>query len=379
MKILHVIVGLGAGGAEGMLVRLIDAHRESMDFEHVIVSLTNLGDLGQPLIDRGVRVRALGIRSLLSLPSALVGLARLVRAERPDVVQTWMYHADLLGGIVARLLGHRRIVWGIRNTHMTRGTSRITFALRRVCAILSSSIPALIVSVAESARLSHIEVGYDASKFVVIPNGFVVPPLGALAASGRSLRSALGWTDSDVVIGIVGRYNYYKDYQNFVRAAGILAREFCNVRFLCVGRGVDSHNIDLRTEIAATGVGDRFALLGFRSDVPECLAALDIFCLSSRSEGFPNVVGEAMAVGVPCVATNVGDVRRLVGETGVIVAKEDPAALCSGMRELVVFSKLQRAELGLAARRRIVEQFSVAAARERFEHVYRGVSPPKPN
>jgi glycosyltransferase involved in cell wall biosynthesis len=370
LRILHVIGGLGGGGAERMLKRLIESHAEDPRFRHSVVSLTSKGDIGDALRAGGVEVRTLEMRSPRDTPTALWKLRGLIRMHGADIVQTWMYHADLLGGLAARLAGYPRVIWGIRGTDVMRGTARSTVPVRWACALLSHWVPRVIVCAAEASRRAHEAMGYDRRRMVVIPNGFDMESLRASAAQRQELRAASGWFEGEVVIGCVGRFNPYKDHRNFVRAAGLLAERFANARFLMVGRGLEPGNTELAGWIAATGHADRFVLLGERSDVAGCLSAMDVFCLSSRSEGFPNVVGEAMAAGLPCTVTNVGDAALLVGETGIVVPKEDSVALAEGLARLVGTAAEERRRLGLRARERVNTEFSMARARERFEAIY---------
>jgi glycosyltransferase involved in cell wall biosynthesis len=374
MKILQVIIGLDVGGAEMMLKRLVESHCDASEFQHVVVSLTGVGEVGLQLRARGVRVLALEMRSLLDAPRILLRLFRLIRLERPDVVQTWMYHADLLGGLAARLAGNRNVIWGVRTTNVGSGNSRATTSVMRLCAAISAKIPRTIVCAAEAARLVHIDAGYDRSKMVVIANGFELTLLASEMATRVDARASLHLDISAAVVGIVGRFNDAKDHANFVRAAGLVADRHPQVRFLMVGRNVDIDNPELGSWIAATGHADRFLLLGERSDVKVCLAAMDIFCLSSRSEGFPNVLGEAMAMAIPCVTTDVGDAAMLVGDTGTVVAKESPAQLAGAISGMLALSENARRTLGQKAQARIRTKFSMERSRERFESIYKNLA-----
>lgn len=374
MKILHIIVGLGVGGAETALKRLIDSHAGNRQFQHSVVSLTTTGEIGDALRASGVKVQSLEMRGLWDIPLALWRLRELIRAHRPDIVHTWMYHADLMGGLAARAAGNTKVIWGVRSTDIFRGTSRSTGLVRHVCALLSHWVPCLIVCAAESSRQAHLAAGYEPSRIVVIPNGFDVARLVASNAQRRAMRGACGWCDSEIVVGCVGRFNPYKDHDNFVRAARVLAERFPAVRFLMVGRGIERGNPELSAWIASTGYAERFVLLGERSDVAVCLSAMDVFCLSSRSEGFPNVVGEAMAMGVPCVVTDVGDAAMLVADTGIVVPKEDSIALAEGLARLINMPAEARRRRGMQGRERIDAEFSMVSARERFEAAYKSVS-----
>jgi len=370
LKIVHVIIGLDIGGAELTLKRLIESHRANANYQHTVISLTNIGKVGLQLQAADLEVHALNMRSALGVPHVFWQLVRLIRTARPDVVQTWMYHADLLGGLAARMAGNRNIIWGIRTTDVTAGGSRATAAVRQLCAWLSRMVPQTIVCAADASRRAHIAVGYDAARMVVVPNGFDLGRLVATPEQRDALRLQCGLGAGLVTVGYVGRFHRAKDQENFVRAAGLTARQHSNVRFLMVGRDLDAKNTQLTQWISATGCADRFVLLGERADVPVCLAAMDFFCLSSRTEGFPNVVAEAMAMGLPCVVTDVGDAAMLVADTGVVVPKEDSAALARGINQLLALSPADRHQLGQQARARIHAEFSMARCTQRFEAIY---------
>lgn len=370
-----MIAGLGVGGAELMLKRLVLVREgEARDGTvHSVISLGELGEVGARLRAEGIAVEALGMRSALGVPRALFRLRERIAALRPDVVQTWMYHADLLGGLAARAAGARPVVWGIRASTMVQGTSRGTRIVRSLCARLSAQLPAAIICAAQEARRVHAAIGYDDSRMLVIPNGFDLPaPVPAAATA--ALRAACGWGGDELVIGTVGRFDPYKDYANFVRAASHVAVAEPRARFLMVGKGLSPDNAELMGWITRAGLAQRVALLGARSDVPECLAALDVFVLPSCSEGFPNVVGEAMAMGVSCVVTDVGDAALLVGDTGTVVPPRDATALGEAILGMLSLGAEGRTAAGARARERIRAEFPMTRTRERFAAVHARVA-----
>ncbi|MDX3895627.1 glycosyltransferase family 4 protein [Pusillimonas sp.] len=371
IHITHVIVGLDVGGAERFLHRLIEAHRGSPVFRHRVISLTSKGVLGPRLEAGGIAVTALGMRSLRDAPRTYARLERQLRAQRPDVLQCWMYYADLLGGLAGRRLGIRHILWGIRNSHFEAGGTRLKRAVRRTCAIASRHLPWRIVCVADSALEVHARAGYDRSRMEVIHNGYDPEAFTYSEPARNALRAELGIAPEDVVVGSLGRYSAAKDQHGFVRAAQAALQQRPELRFLMVGRELTRENQALSRQIAATGHPERFFLLGERSDVAACLSAMDIFCLHSRTEGFPNVLGEAMCVGLPCIATDVGDAARLLGGTGRVVPAGDTASLAQSMAGMAELDEPERRAMGREARRRIVEHFTLGHSVGRFESLYR--------
>jgi glycosyltransferase involved in cell wall biosynthesis len=367
MNVVHIIVSLDVGGAELMLKRLIESHRGNPDYQHSVISLQNVGKVGLQLRAMGVVVHGLDLRSALDIPRVLWQLVRMIRSSRVGIVQTWMFHADLLGGIAARLARNRKLIWGIRATEVD---ARLTRVVRWLCAKLSGVVPHTIVCAAEVSRRAHIALGYDASRMVVVPNGFDLTRLIATPEQREKLRTRCGFNAETMVVGYLGRFNLLKDQKNFVQAAGLVVQKHSNVHFLMVGSDLDTDNALLMEWITKTGYADHFVLLGERDDVPVCLAAMDLFCLSSRAEGFPNVVGEAMAMGVPCVVTDVGDAAMLVADTGIVVPKENSDALAQGLEHLLAMPSNTRQQLGQKAKKRIQTEFTMERACERFESIY---------
>lgn len=370
-RVLHVITSLNTGGAEMMLKRLIEAHQDRPEYRHAVIVLKNMGEVGQQLQDLGIPVQALEMRSLLEGPRVVWQLRHRIRTACPDVVQTWMYHADLLGGLAARWAGNRHVIWGVRCTAIPqRGLLSTTRMIVSLCSWLSRFVPNVILCCAESARIVHIEKGYDRTKMVVIPNGYDLRTFDRDHVLRRRARAVFGFDEGDIVVGTVGRFDPLKDYRNFVRSAAMLASDVERVKFLMVGRDLVNGNQLLRAWVTETGLMHKFVFAGERSDIPECLTAMDVFCLSSIAEGFPNVVCEAMAMNVPCVVTDVGDAAEIVGETGIVVVPGDPTALAAGLRTMLNKGDLERSRLAALARRRIQERYSIEGVSARFETVY---------
>lgn len=378
MRVLHIISNLNVGGAELMLQRLVSASFFQIHgVEQHIVSLRDEATLGPALKAQGVTVYALNLGQAWLIPLAVFRLWVLIRLIKPDVVQTWMVHSDFLGGIAARLAGIRSLVWGVRTTDYSV-ESRTTRWVRWMCARLSSVVPARIVCAAQASLVNSEAAGYAGDKLMVIPNGFDVAQLSQSLGAGGPLREVLGLQPDAVLVGCLGRYNPAKDHANFVAAAGLLACRFPRARFLMVGRGLDAGNQELMRLIDSTGFPECFILAGERSDPAACLDAMDVFVLSSCTEGFPNVLGEAMAMGVPCVSTDVGDAAFLLGDAGQVVPVRDAVALAQAVSHLLDMSEPERKALGVKGRMRVENEFSIAAAAQRFNNLYEELLQQKP-
>ncbi len=368
MKIIHIITSLNVGGAEQALKRLLltipDAQHNTL-----VISLKNLGKIGDELQSNGFKVVALNMRSFFTFSVGIIRIYRIIREFKPEIVQTWLYHADLIGGVVAKISGVRCVIWGIRTTELKKG-SYLTALIRKALSRLSYVIPTKIVCVAEASRKKHIALGYDASKMVVIGNGFDLSLLQSIPEQIKMLRKEWGFVEGEIVIGVLGRLSQVKGQDLFIKAAGMLARDYPNIRFLMIGKGLEPANHELIAWINATGFMDRFILAGERHDAPICLGAMDVFCLPSRSEGFPNALGEAMVMGLPCVSTDVGDARVLLGDTGLLVQKDDSEALTIGLKQILDMSQDERMALGERAKLRVHSEFTLEQTRKKFEAVY---------
>ncbi len=369
---MHVITGLCTGGSEMMLYRLLSAlDRER--FSPAVISLREEGPLAEKIRALGIPVKALGMRPGFANPLAQARLAGWLRAAQPALVQTWMYHADLLGGLAARWVG-LPVIWGLHNNVLDRrSTKRFTFWTVKACAWFSPWLPAKIISCSAAAAESHARLGYRREKMVVIPNGFDLQAFRPDAAARASVRAELGLPDDAPLIGLVARYDPIKDHHNFVEAAAYLRQRFPEVHFLLCGEGVTWQNAELGGWIRQKGLSSSFHLLGRREDAPRLTAALDIATNSSIGESFSNAIGEAMACGVPCVVTDVGDSAYIVGETGKVVPVGDSQALARAWQELLENTPQARQQLGQAARQRIEQHFSLPVVAGEYEAVYRSV------
>jgi glycosyltransferase involved in cell wall biosynthesis len=374
LRVAHVITDLGSGGAQAMLHKLVLATRNE-GLRHQVVSLIDGGAFGPMLRDAGIEVTSLGMRRGMPDPSALWRLARWIRREQPDVIQSWMYHANLLAGLAAAASGRIPVVWGIRHADVARESSkRLTHWTRALCGRLSGVLPTRIVCCGDAALRSHVDSGYRADRMLVIPNGFQLEHFARNPDAGARVRHELSIPEGAFVIGVLGRFHADKDHRNFLSAAGAVARVHRGSFFVLAGDGIDWANGTLQAWIDEFHIRDRIRLLGLRSDVSSLLSAMDLLALSSRTEAFPNVLGEAMSCGVPCIATDCGDCREIVGPAGRIVPPRDSAALANGILELLGLSARERAALGAAGLERVRERYDIRAVARRYVELYAAVS-----
>jgi len=369
-KVLHIINDLATGGSEMMLYRLL-SQMDRRICEPVVLSLIKDGALRERIEALNVQVFSADMDAPLPSLAAIRRLMKLARQIKPDLIQGWMYHGSLAAQFVrSRSRPKPRVLWGICNSFSAeRNEKRATAALIKLGAVMSNR-PDGIVYVSHANRAQHETLGYKNANSCVIPNGFDTTLFAPSSAMRAEVRNELCVADNVVLIGMIGRFHPAKDHSNFLRAAALLIRDYKNVRFVLCGKGVDSHNSSINALVNELGISEKLLLLGERQDIPRILSALDVASSSSSNEAFPNVVGEAMSCGVPCVATNVGDVAWLLGETGIIAPPRNSEAIAQGLEKLIEIGPEGRRVLGEAARTRIIDHFSIESVAKRYESLY---------
>ena len=325
MIILQIITGLTNGGAEAVLNRLC-MHDKAHN--HIVISLTDEGKYGSLLREAGIEVHCLNMVSGRVTLKGLEKLFRLLHSLKPDAVQTWMYHADLIGGLMARLAGIRNINWGIHHTILDpKQSKRTTILTAKLCAKLSGFVPKRIVCCAQKSLEVHRALGYASNKLVVANNGYDLSQFFINSSLGDEVREEFNLDVNVPLLGLVGRFDPLKDHHNLVSALSLIKQKGVSFKCLLIGAGLNLQNSTLNGWLAENDLNEEVLLLDQRSDIPAIMNALDIHVLSSFSEAFPNVLCEAMACGTPCVTTDVGDAALIVGNTGWVVPPKNPQAL----------------------------------------------------
>lgn len=369
MLIAHLITDLQSAGAENQLQQFVLAS-DRRRFQHVVISLLEGGTIAAELSAAGIEVHSLGMRRTFPSPFGMTRLIRLLRRLKPEVLHCWLYHPCIVGLLGERLAGVQRLIWSLRSANWgLHGYSLSTRAVVVGCARMSFLSDAIIVN-SESSKAMHQGLGYKTTRMKVISNGIDGERFSPNSEAPASVREELGIARDAVLVGLVARYHPMKDHETFLRAAALVHRQCPQVRFVFAGKGMISDNQPLWRLVEQNGLQHAVRLLGSRRDIPRLTAALDVACLSSWSESFPNVVLEAMACEVPCVVTNVGDCSSIVGTTGRVVPPHDPLALAGAMVELVEMPSVERAALGQAARTRVLGEFTLQKTVSAYEQVY---------
>jgi glycosyltransferase involved in cell wall biosynthesis len=371
VRIAHFITGLNTGGAETMLYKLLcgmDRNR----FDPLVVSLAHKGPLAGRIAELDIPVFNCGMQPGFPSLRAPFDLTRLLRRFTPHLLQGWMYHGNLAAQAAAFALAEPpAVAWNIRSSyHLVGGEKFMTAAAIWMGARLSALPSRIVANSVVSAEIHQRRLGFNKHRWTIIPNGFELEKFQPSETARSEIRSELGLPPNTLLIGLVGRYHPVKDHANFLRAAGIFRKHAPAVHFLLAGADVDGDNAALREQCAAMGLLECTHLLGERNDMARISAALDIAASSSASEAFPNVIGEAMCCGVPCVVTDVGDSACLVGDTGLTVPAGDSEALASAWMDLYAGGDSGRRALGAEARKRIAAHFSIAAVTAQYEQMY---------
>lgn len=366
IHVLHLITTLDVGGTEYNLLRLV-AGLDPARYVNSVVSLTTPGVLADEVRAAGGSVTCLGMRRGLDLAIAVPTLWQLLRSSGPTILQSWLYHADLLGALMRRTGGAARLIWNVRNTSTRLDARRppLVGALAQL-----SGTPDVVVTNSQAGMLLHERFGYRPRVWRVIPNGIDTAEFHPDELSRVRVRHQLGIPPGAPVVGYVGRRHPLKDFGTLAAALRGIAARLPAAHFVVAGLDTEP-GADHYLDAAAVGIGERLHLLGQRRDVAALMSAFDLLVLTSAAEGMPTVLGEAMSAGVPCVTTDVGDARELVGDTGEVVPVGDAQAIAEAAVRLL--QPAVRPQLGGEARRRIQERYSLQSMVRSYERLYESV------
>lgn len=365
IAITHVITGLGIGGSERSLLT-IASRMDPERFKTDIVSLLEQGSSYDEAHSLGLRVTNLGMKPGLPTVGVVRRLMRHIHLARPTILQTWLYHSDLVGLLSGWLAGTPRIVWNLRCSDVTQGSWPMQLALRGMGVL--SQFPDAVVVNSRQGRIAHERWNFRPRRWAEIGNCVDGDRFRPRPNERQELRHRLGFPPDATIIGYVARLHPMKDHQNFLKAARLLSQRRDNIQFVLCGKGCDPENSTLVKSIAALGIADHVHLLGSRLDVEKIYPTFDIAVSASAfGEGSSNTLLEAMASGVPCVATDVGDSSVILGSAGLVVRPRDPEGLARACEEILAAN---RALWGSRGRERAVKEFSIQTTVQQYEALY---------
>jgi glycosyltransferase involved in cell wall biosynthesis len=354
--IVHIITGLSRGGAETALYRLLSQEPDPSRVQ--VVSLSDEGVFGERLRLLGIGVTCLNLHPRLPSLVKFIRLIRMLRQWQPQLVQTWMYHADLFGGLAAKTLSIP-VCWGVRHTDLSVENNKpLTRLLARICAIASTWVPARIISCSQRGVDVHRALGY-AAPFTVVPNGLDLSEWSLQPELRQAVLSRLALPNDAFVFAHAGRADPQKDHSGLARAFNIIHSQQPNVWLVMCGRGLLHGDPYLEALPFTQEARLQVLPMGPRDDLATLWQAADAFVMSSLGEGFPNVVAEAMACGLPCVVTDVGDAAEIVGDTGIVIRPSDSEALADAMLKMIKMPAFERSHLAITARERIKARFTL--------------------
>lgn len=370
VRVLHVITTTSVGGAENMLWKLLRCTDRNV-WPSAVLSLLPIGPMGVRIQELGIPVFSLGMNTRRAGASHVRALFALIDRLNPEILQGWLLHGNLATVLPSLLSRPRhRVLWNVRCCLDAFTPLSASHLLTHFSALLTSRAARIIFNSKHSAE-EHIQLGFKSRKCVVIPNGFDCDVFKPDPAAKAAVRAELGILPDKMIIGLVARYHPLKDHAGFLNAAAVLRSDEPDCHFVMVGNGVCAKNTELSRIIRHLKLEDSVSLLGQRSDVPRITNSFDIAVSASRSEGFSNSIGEAMACGIPCVATDTGDSAYIIGNAGLIVPPANPKLLSGALKELVRMDGDCRRSIGEAARARIVRKFSVSRVVEEYYALYK--------
>ena len=366
MKILHIITGLNDGGAEGALFRLC---KNDIHNSHYILTLIAGGKYVPKFETLKIPTYSLSFNSIKGVLTSFFLFKKILKDINPDVIQTWLYHADFIGGIFSYALGYKNIFWNIRNCNTgKKALKSSTRLIVYINSIISSFIPKRIVSVSEISTLHHIKIGYQKNKFINISNGYEFNHTDIICDELLQIKQ-----QSRFLIGMVARYDAQKDHSTLLKSISILKDNNIDFNLLLVGTGMDSENVKLVAEINKLKLNKYVTLLGRRDDIDSVMQVLDLHVLSSLGEAFPNVLVEAMSNGTLCVSTNVGDSSFIINGNGWVVESGSPKELALAIIDaynLFQNNKDSWTKLRVSAKDSVSSRFSIEKMVNKYNEIW---------
>tara|TARA_B100001250_G_C19805944_1_gene793292 strand:+ start:1699 stop:2817 length:1119 start_codon:yes stop_codon:yes gene_type:complete len=372
MRIIHIITGLHIGGAERMLEKLLIQEIDSKNT--LIISLSSIGEIGANLEKLGYDLVAIDLKkNLFSLIKGFFKIRRYIRAFKPNIVQTWLYHSNLIGSLASLFL-NINVVWNLRGTSIPQGFFSMTNFVIIVLSFLSYFMPKKIICCGASVKEAHRKMGFSDKKMIVIPNGYDFKNFKKNDAAGLKIRQKYNVKESDILIGSVGRFDPLKDHDNFIQACAMIRKHNKDIEFIIIGRDINSKNNALMSILIKHNMDDDIILIDEQKSLNSFYSAMDIFCLHSLSEGFPNVLVEAMANSLPCVSTDAGEAEIILNNSEYTVRVNNPIDLSKKLLSVAELSVEKRKQLGFNNSSRVKNKYDIRKIKKIYFDLYKQLS-----
>jgi len=366
IRIVHIITGLGSGGAENMLYKLIK-YSDKSKYYHEVISLMDEGIIGKRIRDEGVKIHSLNV-SKANIFKSILNARRICKDF--DIINTWLYHADIFGFLIAKILLTKKLIWNIRHSNLDKDANKSrTLMIVKINALLSKKLDCITFN-SNKALETHLTIGYKNKDTIVIPNGFELDKFSFNEEKREILRRSLNIVKENKALITVGRWDIQKDYETLFKALNEIKNEHANFKMIMVGTKLDEHNRELCDLALQYDLREELMLLGRRNDISELLSAADCYISSSLGESFSNSIGEAMACALPCIVTDVGDSKQIVGETNYVVNAKDFKGLAEAIGRFLEKSESPR---NFNSRNRIVENFDIKKVVKDYERNYQDI------
>jgi len=366
IRIVHIITGLGSGGAENMLYKLLK-YSDKSKYYHEVISLMDEGIIGKRIRDEGVKIHSLNV-SKSNIFKSILNARRICKDF--DIINTWLYHADMFGFVIAKLLLKKKLIWNIRHSNLDKNANKSrTLMIVKINSLLSKKLDCITFN-SNKALETHITVGFKNKNTIVIPNGFELNKFSFNEENRNTLRRAFNLDKDSKALITVGRWDVQKDYVTLFKALNEIKNTHTNFKMIMVGTNLDEYNEDLCNLSIKYDLRDKLMLLGRRNDISELLSAADCYISPSLGESFSNSIGEAMACALPCIVTDVGDSKQIVGETNYVVNAKDFKGLAEAIGRFLDKSESPR---NFNSRDRIVENFDIRKVVKDYERNYQDI------
>lgn len=363
-KVLFISPDLGSGGAENILFNVV----KNIDKKEVVlISLTDIGFYGQKLIKEGYQIYAINMKKNLTLIIKIWKLFFLMVKLKPIIVHTWLYHANFIGGSLAKLLNIKKIYWSIH--HDFEYSSFFKMIEMKLLIILSYFVPNKIIYCSNISKINHIKNGYSKNYSEIIENGISTSQYKPNKLYRNQIRRKLKISEDCFVVGNISRYHYLKDHDNLLKALYIFNRNNLNFKCILVGNGLSNNNSDLIKKINKYSLSNKIILFGQSFEVNKIINCFDLNILSSIKECSPIVLMESMSSGVPCLSTDVGDAKKIIGETGWVVDPSDPLSFGKTLYKIATNRNILQ-EKSQKVRKRIIQKYAIEKMIEDYKILY---------